>query len=166
MARKVTNLVYGEEEEEWHDAQEEWQWEARTNSVLVSEAIRGNTVKWIISGEDFKDPFIFFEQCEGRIVTNANGPKKVSATLVCVLEREDLKTGEKVFTVVHARSKTHTITSNFNEKYEKMRERMLENLAKFQKEGSGWRIHSVEKLEIFITKFKPLKGKKNTTSTL
>ena len=35
---------------------------------------------------------------------------------------------------------------------------MLENLAKFQKKGSGWRLHSIEGLEIFITKFKPLKG--------
>ena len=36
---------------------------------------------------------------------------------------------------------------------------MLENLAKYQKLGSGWRLHSVEMLEIFITKFKPLGGK-------
>ena len=44
-----------------------------------------------------------------------------------------------------------------------MREKMLENLAKFQKEGSGWRLSSVEKLEIFITKFRPLAGKEYTT---
>ena len=36
---------------------------------------------------------------------------------------------------------------------------MLENLAKYQKLGSGWRLHSIEMLEIFITKFTPLNGK-------
>ena len=40
-----------------------------------------------------------------------------------------------------------------------MKEKMLENLAKYQRLGSGWRLHSIEMLEIFITKFKPLKGK-------
>lgn len=43
--------------------------------------------------------------------------------------------------------------------YSVMKEKMLENLAKYQKLGSGWRLHSIEMLEIFITKFKPLKGK-------
>ena len=36
---------------------------------------------------------------------------------------------------------------------------MLESLAKYQNLGSGWRLHSIEMLEIFITKFKPLGGK-------
>ena len=57
------------------------------------------------------------------------------------MERKDPKTGEKVFTVVYARSKILAITSNFNEEYEKMREKMVENLAKFQKEGSRWKYH-------------------------
>ena len=40
-----------------------------------------------------------------------------------------------------------------------MKEKMLESLAKYQKLGSGWRLPSIEMLEIFITKFKPLNGK-------
>ncbi len=77
--------------------------------------------------------------------------------------RENPKTGGKVYTVIHARSKTHTIANNFDDEYEKMREKMLENLAKYQKEGSGWRILAILKLAIFVTKFKPLTGKKYTT---
>ncbi len=61
------------------------------------------------------------------------------------------------------RSKTHTITNNFDEEYEKIHEKMLENFAKFQKEGSGWKLSSIEKLEIFVTKFEPLAGKGHTT---
>ena len=40
-----------------------------------------------------------------------------------------------------------------------MKEKMLESLAKYQRLGSGWRLHSIEMLEIFITKFTPLGGK-------
>jgi hypothetical protein len=35
---------------------------------------------------------------------------------------------------------------------------MLENLAKFQKEGSGWQLHSITGLNIVIVKFNPLSG--------
>ena len=43
--------------------------------------------------------------------------------------------------------------------YPIMKEKMLESLAKYQKLGSGWRLQSIEMLEILITKFKPLNGK-------
>ena len=55
-----------------HDAREEQQHDARINPVLVSEAIRRNTAKWIISGEDFKDPFNLSEQREGRSRKNSH----------------------------------------------------------------------------------------------
>ena len=40
-----------------------------------------------------------------------------------------------------------------------MKGKMLESLATYQRLGSGWRLHSMEMLEIFITRFKPLNGK-------
>ncbi|CAB4026188.1 Hypothetical predicted protein, partial [Paramuricea clavata] len=52
---------------------------------------------------------------------------------------------------------------NISGEYEKMREKILESLAKFQKNGSGWRLHKVEKLEVSVTKYEPLKGKGYTT---
>jgi hypothetical protein len=39
-----------------------------------------------------------------------------------------------------------------------MKQKMLEALAKFQKEGSGWRLHSIKGVEIRIVKFGPLEG--------
>ena len=39
-----------------------------------------------------------------------------------------------------------------------MKGKMLESLSKFQKEGSGWQLHSIEGLNVIITKFKPLSG--------
>ncbi len=68
---------YGEEVDEWHDAQkEQQQHDARINPVLVSEAIRRNTAKWIIPGNDFKDHFkyrlSFWTACQGRSGKNSH----------------------------------------------------------------------------------------------
>ena len=42
--------------------------------------------------------------------------------------------------------------------YEEMKSRMRENLSKFQKNGSGWRLKSIIGLEIGIVRFDPLSG--------
>ena len=91
-------------------------------------------------------------------VDNVNGPKKVYTTLKCVVVKIDLKTGERIHTNFNGRSKTHTITIQLGDTYEEMKQKMLESLAKFQKEGSGWRLHSVEGLYISIVKFDLLNG--------
>ncbi len=39
-----------------------------------------------------------------------------------------------------------------------MRDKMLESLAKFQRNGSGWRIKQIIGLNINIAKFYPMEG--------
>ncbi len=39
-----------------------------------------------------------------------------------------------------------------------MKGKMLESLAKYQKEGSGWRLYSIKGLDVSIVKFNPLDG--------
>ena len=52
----------------------------------------------------------------------------------------------------------HTVTTQLRDTYEEMKGKMLESLTKFQKEGSGLQLHSIEGLDISIAKFKPLNG--------
>ena len=80
---------------------------------------------------------------------------------MCKMVRTDPVTGKDTITITHFRSNTHSIISDKDTttEYPVMKEKMLESLAKFQRNGSGWRLHSVEDLEIFITKYKPLNGK-------
>ena len=87
--------------------------------------------------------------------------KKINTILTCKMVRTNPETGKDTFTISHFRSKMHRMISEeeIRSEYPVMKEKMLENLAKYQKLGSGWRLHSIETLEIFITKFKPLKGK-------
>lgn len=42
-----------------------------------------------------------------------------------------------------------------------MKEKMIEALAKHNRDGSGWRLNKIEGLKIYITKYKPLKGIKH-----
>ena len=57
-----------------------------------------------------------------------------------------------------SRSETKVVTLQLGDAYGEMRDRMLENLAKFQRNGSGWRLKSIYGLEIKITKYNPLSG--------
>ena len=85
----------------------------------------------------------------------------VHTVLVCKMVRTDPETGKDTFTITHFSSKTHSMISaeDVKNEYLVMKEKMLKSLANYQKLGSGWRLHSIEMLEIFITKFTPLEGK-------
>ena len=133
--------------------------------TLVSEAIRKNTSKWMIPGGGFKDPLVFLESTTPAVERLINSidsvGKKVHTVLVCKMGRTNPEIGKDTLTIAHFSSKTHSMISEEDVKneYPVMKEKMLESLAKYQKLGSGWRLLSVEMLEIFITKFKPLNGK-------
>ena len=132
-----------------------------TKPKLISSALDENVQRWFISGRGYKIPDMFLNDTENNVknvVDKVDKPKKVYTTLKCELVKHDLKTGEKIYTEFHGRSKTHTITSTFDNTYDEMKGKMLESLAKFQKEGSGWQLHSINGLDIIIVKFKPLSG--------
>ena len=128
---------------------------------LVSNAIEGNVQRWFISGEGYVDPSAFLDHTEDgvrEVVDRVSGPKKVYTVLKCVLMKNNLKTGERVFSDFNGHSRTHTITTELGDTYEEMKGKMLESLAKYQKEGSGWRLYSVKGLDVSIVKFNPLDG--------
>ena len=133
--------------------------------ILISEAIRRNTSKWIIPGGGFKDPAVFLESTTPAVERLINSidsvGKKVHTVLVCKMVRTNPETGKDTITIAHFSSKSHSMISEEDVKneYPIMKEKMLESLATYQRLGSGWRLQSVEMLEIFITKFKPLNGK-------
>ncbi len=132
---------------------------ARPNPV--SSSIDGNVRRWTISGEGYITPEDFLNSVRNgvkEVVDGTDGPKKAYAVLKCVLVKHNLKTKERIFTEFNGRSNTHTITTELGETYEEMKEKMLESLAKYQKEGSGWQLYSIKGLDISVVKFNPLDG--------
>ncbi len=132
---------------------------ARPENVM--NAIDGNVHRWFVSGEGYMTPEDFLNSVRDgvkEVVDGVVGPKKVYTVLKCVLVRHDLKTGSRIFSDFNGHSKTHTVTAELGETYEEMKDKMLESLAKYQKEGSGWQLYSVKGLDISVVRFNPLNG--------
>ncbi len=128
---------------------------------LVSNVLEGNVQRWFVSGEGYKDPNVFLNHTEDgskEAIDSVNGPRKVYTVLKCKLKKIDLKTGKETHADFIGKSKTHTITTQIGDTYEEMKQKMLQSLTKFQREGSGWQLHSIGGLDISVTKFDPLNG--------
>ncbi len=128
---------------------------------LSSTSLNGNVRRWFVSGEGYKIPDVFLNSIEGGVrdvIDGADKPIKTYAVLKCVLVKHNLKTKEKIFSDFNGHSKTHTITTELGDTYEEMKDKMLESLAKYQKEGSGWQLHHIVGLDISIVKLDPLRG--------
>ena len=124
-------------------------------------AINGNVRRWTISGEGHITPEDFLNSVRDGVkeaVDGVDGPKKAYAVLKCVLVKHNLKTGDRIFSDFNGHSKTHTVTAELGETYEEMKDKMLESLVKYQKEGSGWQLYSIKGLDISVVKFNPLDG--------
>ena len=113
---------------------------------LITDAIRGNTQKWTFKGAGQKDPAVFLDQTVDATVwligsINSAG-KKVNGVLTLKLVKSDPVTGKNTYTVIHCRSKVHTIYDNANDDYAGMRERMLENFYKCSSSSITLFIHA------------------------
>ena len=77
-----------------------------------------------------------------------------------MMENVDLNSGEVMAKEAAFQTKTEVTlqSTNSNELFSKMEETVLKSLAKFQRQGSNWRFHSVLSLDIHTVKFKPLGG--------
>ncbi len=128
---------------------------------LIKDAIDGRIQKWFVDGNEYKDPQVFLYDIESGVrktIDGVNGPKKVNTNLECVLEKMEPKTDVGETDTFGARSKTHTITVKLGDTYAEMRDKMLESLAKFQRNGSGWQLKEIIVLNINIAKFDPMEG--------
>ena len=97
--------------------------------ILISNAIRRNTQKWLVKGDGYKDPLIFLKSTAPtveRLIDSVDSEgKKVSVFLVCKMMKTDLDTGKTTYTVAHFRSKTHTVFDNVRDEYTIICDRVL-----------------------------------------
>ena len=132
---------------------------------LISTSLNGNVRRWFISGEGYTTPEAFLNSVENgvkKIIDSVSGTKKVYAVLKCTLVKINLKTNQKIFADFDGVSKTHTISGKLGDTYTEMKDKMLESLGKFQREGSGWRLYSIKGLNVVSIKFDPLSGSRHS----
>ena len=84
----------------------------------------------------------------------------VKLILSCMMEKVDLKSGEVIAkeAAFHSKTEVNLESTNSRELSSKMNETVLEPLAKFQRQGSNWRFHSVVSLDLHNVKYEPLGG--------
>ena len=77
-----------------------------------------------------------------------------------MMEKVDLKGGEVIAkeAAFHSKTEVNLESTNSNELFSKMKETVLETLAKFQRQGSNWRFHSVLSLDLHTVKHEPHGG--------
>ena len=80
--------------------------------------------------------------------------------LSCMIEKADLKSEEVIAkeAAIHYKTEVNLESTNSNELFSKMKETVMESLAKFQRQGSNWRFHSVLSLDLHTVKYEPLGG--------
>ena len=122
---------------------------------LIKGAINKRIQRWFIDGSEYKDPEVFLSDTEigvRKTIDGVKGSKKVNTNLECVLEKTSMKTGVSETDTFGARSKTHTVTIQIGDTYAEMRDKMLESLYKFKRNGSGWQLKEIVGLYINIAK--------------
>ena len=77
-----------------------------------------------------------------------------------MMEKDDLKSGEVIAkeAAFHSKTEVNLESTDCNELFSNMKENVLESLAKFQRQGSNWRFHSVLSLDLHTIGYVPLGG--------
>ena len=77
-----------------------------------------------------------------------------------MMEKIDLKSGEVIAkeAAFHSKIEVNLESNDFSELFSKMKETLLEAVAKFQRQGSNWRFHSGLSLDLHTVKYVSLGG--------
>ena len=125
-------------------------------------ALRRFARQFTIDGKSGFTPQTFLNAVKNHVlkILQDNRQTKVKLILICKMQRTDLVTGEidEVNADFHSGIEENLEGTNENELYEEMNERILENIANFQRKGSNWQFVAVNQLEIHLVDFRPLRG--------
>ena len=111
-----------------------------SKSALKKFAIQ-NGIKWL--NEYDPESFLLNSKLPITNLMINTRQTKVKLILSCMMEKVDLQSGEVIAKEAEFQSKTEVILESANsmELFSKMKETVLESLAKFQRQGSNWRFH-------------------------
>ena len=126
-----------------------------------NSALRNFSRVYTIEGIEGYDARSFLQNTRQNItsVLRNNRRTKVKLIFKCNMERPS-NLGETVIapTDFHSNIEVNLDGTNEEELYDTMVERIIEKMATFQSVGSGWRLHSIIRLELHTVSFNPLRG--------
>ena len=127
-----------------------------------ASALRGFAKQYKIEGQAGYDPNTFFNEVKESVIDlfKSHPSTKVMLSLKCVMERQDIKTGEVVFNLpyFHSGTKVNLRATDLNDLYQEMTDKILEGIAKYNKGGSNFIFKQILSLEIHTVQYEPLGG--------
>ena len=130
---------------------------------VETKAAKGYFKTFAIPGNEYKDPKVYLTdvmQSTTRLIdSNLNQGTKVKVGLQCEMIRIDPETKEDVYTTCYFNSNLKIILRKdiIEEEYRVLSNEILENIANFQRRGSGWIFRKVLSMDIHLNKYEPLK---------
>ena len=119
-------------------------YEKRDTSFQLKEpksALKKFAIKYRIDGSNGYDPESFLLNSKQPITNRMihSRQTKVKLILSCMMEKVDLKSGEVMAkeAAFHSKTEVNLESTDCNELFSKMKETVLESLAKFQRQGSN-----------------------------
>ena len=131
---------------------------------VEKKAAKGYFKTFTIPGNEYKDPKLYLTDVTHTttrlIESNLNQGTKVKVALHCEMVRVDPDTKEDVYTTCYFNSNLKIIVRKdiIDEEYRVMSNEILENVANFQRRGSGWIFRTVLSMDIHLNKYEPLSG--------
>ena len=117
-------------------------------------------IQYRIDGKDRFDPDLFLVNAK-QLITNPlinRRQTRVKLILLRMMEKVDLKGGEVIVkeAAFHSKAEVNLESTNTIELFSKMKETVLESLAKFQSQGRNWIFRSALRLDLHTVKYEPL----------
>ena len=130
--------------------------------IESASALRNFTRVYTINGREGIDVQPFFQSVRGNItrILRDNRRTKVKLVLICYMQKPSILSQ----TIIRAANFSSEIEVNLDgmdedDLYNRMIEKVMENMARLQQvEGSGWRFHSIIRLELHVVNYNPLRG--------
>ena len=127
-----------------------------------ASALRNFARMYTINGREGTDVRSFFLNVRGSITGILRNNRRTKVKLVLICNMEKLSTlGEIIIRPSNFSSEIEVNLDGTDEDdlFVRMTERAIENMASHQQaEGSGWRLHSIIRLELHVVNYNPLRG--------
>ena len=127
-----------------------------------ASALRNFARVYTINGREGTDVRSFFLNVRGSITGILRNNRRTKVKLVLICNMEKLSTlGEIIIAPSNFSSEIELNLNGTDEDdlFVRMTERTIENMASQQQsEGSGWRLHSIIRLELHVVNYNPLRG--------
>ena len=136
----------------------------RTKIEQTDEALKGYTKSYEISIKNNKDPLVQLQNTRKAaayhiisILTSMKGLKFVETLKVTFTKMSD---GKIIYKTAYFNSPPQTILNNpeINESLEASKQNVLNKIAVWISEGSGWTVESVDNHYLNVVKYQPMKG--------